>query len=310
LPLNEFTAKWRLHLVVFVWGFTAILGRLISLDAVSLVWHRMLIASAVFMAYLLITKKIQTLPWQKTLPILSAGLVIALHWITFFLAIKIANVSITLAAMSTAALFASVLEPVFFKRKIDKLEIGLGLIVVGGLYLIFRAETDHIAGILVALLSAFLSALFSVINGKLVKRYKPVTITTYELIGGVLGISVFLLVLGKFSSGELFSLTHCTEDGVWGILGKHCDLILLLILGSVCTAWAFIESVSVMKYLSPYTVVLSINMEPVYGIILAFLFFGESERMDPLFYVGTVVILSAIFTESAVKKRRRKKIMI
>ncbi len=290
---------------MFVWGFTAILGRLISLDAVSLVWHRMLIAVAVLLVYLMARKKLQPLSFRNALPVLSAGLVIAAHWITFFLAIKVANVSITLAMMSTAALFASLLEPLFFRRKIDVLEIGLGVIVVGGLYMIFRADDTHLVGMMIALCSAFLSALFSVVNGKLIKRHKPTTITAYELLGGVIGISLYMLTAGKFSQ-DMFALGNCTEGGFWGLLGGYCDLTLLLLLGTVCTAWAFIESVAVMKYLSPYTVVLSINMEPVYGIVLAFLFFGESERMNPLFYVGTLVILSALFTEAYVKRRRKR----
>lgn len=237
---------------------------------------------------------------------MGAGLVIAAHWITFFLAIKVANVSITLAMMSTAALFASLLEPLFFRRRVDGLEIGLGVIVVAGLYLIFRADSTHFIGMLIALVSAFLSALFSVINGKLIVKHKPTTITTYELLGGVIGISLYLLASGGFTA-EMFALGQCSEEGAWGILGEYCDLTLLIILGTVCTAWAFIESVAVMKVLRPYTVVLSINMEPVYGILLAFFFFGESERMDPLFYLGTVIILSALFTEAYVKRRRKKK---
>lgn len=296
----------RMHIVVFVWGFTAILGRLISLDAVSLVWHRMLIAVAVLMVYLMARKKLQPLSLQQSMPILAAGLVIAAHWITFFLAIKVANVSITLAMMSTAALFTSFLEPLFFKRKVDALEIGLGVIVVGGLYMIFRADSTHFIGMLIALVSAFLSALFSVINGRLIIKHRPTTITTYELLGGVIGITIFMVATGRFNA-ELFALGQCTEGGFWALLGGYCDLTLLLVLGTICTAWAFIESVAVMKYLRPYTVVLSINMEPVYGIILAFLFFGDSERMDPLFYFGTLIILSALFTEAIVKRRRKRR---
>jgi drug/metabolite transporter (DMT)-like permease len=293
--------------VVFVWGFTAILGRLISLDAIALVWHRMLIAVAALLTYLMIRRRLRPLPRKQSLPIMAAGLVIALHWITFFHAIKISNVSITLAAMSTGALFASIIEPIAFKRKVDYTEIILGLVVVLGLYLIFRAETSHLVGILVALLSAFLSALFSVINGKLVEKYAPVSITTYELIGGVIGITIFLVLSGRMNE-SLFALQHCTEEGFWSVLGGYCDISMLLVLGILATAWAFIESVDVMRFLRPYTVVLTINMEPIYGIILAFLFFGESEKMHPLFYFGTLIIIGALFTEAYIKRKRQKKI--
>lgn len=304
---NNQSALLRLHIVVFVWGFTAILGRLISLDAIALVWHRMLIAVAALLTYLIIRRRFRPMPLKKTLPLLGAGLIIALHWITFFHAIKISNVSITLAAMSTGALFASLIEPIAFKRKIDVVEIGLGVLVVGGLYLIFRADTSHLTGILVALSSAFLSALFSVVNGKLVEKHAPISITTYELIGGVTGITIFMALTGRINE-SLFALGTCTETGFWSFLGGYCDLSMLLILGILATAWAFIESVDVMRFLRPYTVVLTINMEPIYGIILAFLFFGESEKMEPLFYLGTLIIIGALFVEAYVKRKRRKKV--
>lgn len=223
--------------------------------------------------------------------VLLAGAIIAAHWITFFHSIKISTVSVTLACVSTGALFGSLLEPLFYRRKIDPRELVLGLFVIAGLYLIFRFEGDYTAGIIVGLISAFLAALFQVINGKLVKNRTPYRITFLEMLGGFVAIGIYLL----FTGGINQSLFHIPAmDWLW-----------LLILGSVCTAFAFIESVAVMRTLSPFTVLLSINLEPVYGIVLALLIFGDSEKMDPLFYVGAAIILLAVVADSLLKTLRK-----
>lgn len=225
--------------------------------------------------------------------IILAGVLIAAHWVTFFHSIKISNVSVTLACVSTGAFFGSLIEPIVYRRKIDISEILLGLLVVAGLYLIFRFEGEYLSGILTALLSAFLAACFQVINGRLVKGNSPFRITFLEMLGGFLAISVYLAVTGKLTSTA------------WNL--PAMDWIYLLILGSVCTAYAFIESVAVMRELSPFTVLLSINLEPVYGIVLALIIFGSEERMDPLFYVGAAIILSTVFADVLLKRLRKRK---
>lgn len=224
---------------------------------------------------------------------LFAGLIIALHWLTFFKAIKVSNVSITLACLSTGAFFTSVLEPIFFKRKVIWYEVLFGLIVIGGLYIIFKVEGDYWLGIVLGLSSAFLSALFSVINGKFAKEYNASTISFYELLGGVLFLSLFLAVTSKFDKA-FFMLS--LEDFGW-----------LFILASVCTAYAFIASVAVMKHLSPYTVMLTINLEPVYGIILALFIFEEKEKMNPQFYIGATIILLTVILNGVIKNVEKKK---
>ena len=268
--LNDNTKSYlHLHLIVFIWGFTAILGRLITLDALPLVWFRMLIAVAFIFIYMKIKKQSINLPIKIVLKFLIVGLIIALHWFTFFKAIKVSNISITLACLSTGAFFTSILEPLFYRKKIIWYEIVLGLIVVFGLSIIFKFESDYTYGIVLALLSAFLSASFSVINSQLVKTHNATIISYYELLGGVIFFTFFIL----FSSGfdkQFFQLSAS-------------DFFYLLILSSICTAYAFIASTAVMKYLSPYTVMLTINLEPIYGIILAVLLFKETEKMSTAF---------------------------
>lgn len=283
----------HLHLIVFIWGFTAILGALISLDALPLVWFRM--GLAVFFVWLFILfKKIKLRLTRKTLLILVlSGLVIAMHWITFFKAIKVSNISITLGTLSTGAFFASILEPIFYKRKIIWYELFFGLMVIVGLYIIFSVEIRYVEGILLALVSAFLSASFALINGKLASFYSSSVITFYELLGGLFFLSVFLLSNQQFSVG-FFKLSGS-------------DWMYLLILSSVCTAYAFIASVKVLRYLSPYTVMLTINLEPVYGIILAALIFKDKEHMSGSFYIGALLILSTVILNGIVKNASKWK---
>jgi drug/metabolite transporter (DMT)-like permease len=286
---DNFKSYLLLHVIVFIWGFTAILGALISLDALPLVWWRMSLAVVFILIYVLIKKIPLKIPKKTLLAFLFAGLIIALHWLTFFKAIKVSNVSITLACLSTGAFFTSILEPLLFGKKIVWYEVLFGLIVIAGLYIIFNVEVDYVYGIILALTSAFLSALFTVINAKFTKEYMPSVISFYELLGGVVFLSVYLLFSNGFSN-EFFTLS--LSDFGW-----------LILLASICTAYAFIASVKVMKYLSPYTVMLTINLEPVYGIILAILLFKDAERMSPMFYLGAVIILTTVVLNGIIKKR-------
>ena len=281
----------HLHLIVFIWGFTAILGALISLEALPLVWFRMLFASGFILMYVFIKHIPLKLPLKTILSFLFAGLIIALHWFTFFKAIKVSNVSVTLACLATGAFFTSILEPIFYRRKVIVYEVLFGLVVIAGLYLIFKVEGSYAYGISLALTSAFLSALFSVINGKFAQKYEPSVISFYEIFGGVLCLTVFLLFTKSFTAA-FFDLS--TSDLLW-----------LLLLSSVCTAYAFIASVGVMKYLSPYTVMLTINLEPIYGIVLALLIFNDKEKMSPQFYVGALIIVSTVILNGIIKNRKK-----
>lgn len=291
---DSFKHYLHLHFLVFIAGFTAILGDLISIGSIPLVWFRMLIAVILMFLFVVFTKTNIKLSKKVILKFALAGVVIALHWITFFEAINQSNISITLATFSSGAFFASFIEPLLFKRKIKVYEIVFGVLVILGLILITRSEFKYINGILLGITSAFLSSLFAVINGKFIKHYNATAISIYEFISGILFITLFILIFKGGFASEFFTL-------------QASDWMYLFILGSVCTAYAFIASVHIMRYISPYTVVLSYNMEPVYGIILAVLLFPEKEIMSVQFYFGVLLILGILFTDAIFKNREKRK---
>lgn len=282
-----------LHFVVLIFGFTGILGKLITIPADALVWYRMLIATLSLGAYLIWKKKKLLMPKIGAWQTISTGFIIAAHWIFFFESIKQANVSVALAALATSSLFTALLEPIFFKRKLHLYELFLGSMVILGLYFIFQFETENSLGITLAIIAAFLASLFTVINGRLIKKYDSTRISFYELGGGLFAITIYFLLI-KPSSFPKFEMSSM-------------DFLYLLILGIVATAFAFVASVKVMEELTPFTVSLSINLEPVYGIILAYLIFGEEEKMSLGFYLGTLIILSSLFLNVLIKRRIRRK---
>ncbi|MHA7943475.1 DMT family transporter [Formosa sp. 3Alg 14/1] len=278
----------HVHLLVFIAGFTAILGELITIDAIALVWFRMLMATVLMYGYIYIKGISIKIPPKDIARLSVAGIIIALHWITFFAAIKVSNISILLSMVSSGAFFASILEPIILKRKIIKYEMVFGSLVIFGVVLITQSELEYIEGILLGILSAFLAALFAVLNGKYVKQFRPSVISIYEFISGVIFITIFILIFGSGFSQEFFIL-------------KTSDWWYLFILASVCTAYAFIASVKVMEYISPYTVMLTFNLEPVYGIILAVILFPETEKMSTNFYYGAAIILGAVLLNGIIK---------
>ena len=282
---------FHLHFIVFIWGFTAVLGDLITIEAVPLVWHRMLLGSLFVLIYIIYNKGMLKVSLRSLIKFAFVGLLIALHWLAFFSAVKVSNVSITLAMMSTGAFFASFLEPIFFKRKIIGYEVIFGLIVIIGLYIIFKVESEYLSGILLALLASFLGTLFSIFNGMMVKSHNATVISFYELLFGVVFITLYILFTDGFDN-TFFNLSGS-------------DWTYLIILASICTAYAFIASVHVMKWISPYTVMLTTNMEPVYGILLALLILGEKEYMSPTFYLGAIIILLTVVLNGIIKTRKK-----
>jgi drug/metabolite transporter (DMT)-like permease len=276
-----------LHFIVFIWGWSPIFGKAISLQAFQLVWFRILITLLILALYFSVFKialKVST----KHFWILSGiGVVIAFHWFCFYNAIKVSNVSITLVAFSTGTLFTSIIEPIFYKRKFYLYEMIFGLIIIGAIWLIFSVETQYYLGIIFGMLAAFTSSLFTVWNGLLVRKAESPVITFYELLGGVLSLSVYLLCTGEFSK-EFFVVSST-------------DIMFLSIFCVVGTAFPFVASVNLLKRLSPYTVTLTVNLETVYGIIFAFLLWPETEKMKPSFYVGAGLILLVIFANAIFK---------
>lgn len=288
----------HLHFLVFIAGFTAILGKLISVNAVSLVWFRMVFASILMIAYVKLFKVKLQITKKELIKLCIAGVIIALHWITFYGAIKVANISIALAMFSTGAFFASLLEPIFYKRRIIPYEILFGIVVIIGIYLIVQSEIQHIEGMILGVVSAFLSSLFAVLNGKFLEQHSATKISFYEFISGVVFITIYIAFFGEGFSSSFFNISAS-------------DIMFLLILATVCTAYAFIASVHVMRFISPYTVVLTYNLEPIYGIILALILFPETEIMSSSFYIGAFIILGVVLTNGIIKNlkylRRKKK---
>ena len=294
MPNVKFKNHLHLHFLVFIAGFTAILGELITIQAIPLVWYRMTIAG-ILMFFFLRYKRIKlSIPLNVKIRFFLAGVVIALHWITFFAAIKTSNISITLAMFSTGAFFASLIEPLFYKRRIISYEIVFGLLIVIGVSMIVQIEGEYFYGIILGILSAFLSSLFAVMNGKFVQNYNALTISFYEFISGILFISIFLLFDNEngFSS-SFFNITFS-------------DFIYLLILASICTAYAFIASVYVMKHITPFSVVLTYNLEPVYGMIMAFIIFPDKEKMPIVFYIGSSLIILTVLLNAIIKYTKNK----
>ena len=288
MPSAKFKNQLHLHFLVFIAGFTAILGELISLEAIPLVWYRMLIAGVLMFGFIKIKKISLVVPFRIILKFFLAGIVIALHWITFFAAIKVSNISITLAMFSTGAFFASLIEPIFYKRKIIPYEIIFGLLVIAGVFMIMQTEIKYLLGICLGITSALFSSLFAVINGKFVAHHNASTISFYEFISGVFFISLYIAFSNHGFDASFFKLSIN-------------DWIYLGILASVCTAYAFIASVYVMRYITPYSVVLTYNLEPIYGIFLALLFFPQTEVMPPIFYIGAALIICTVLMNALVK---------
>ena len=292
---NNLKHYLHLHFLVFIAGFTAILGEVISIGSIALVWHRMFIALLLTFLFLIYKGYNLIINKKNLLRFSIAGIIIALHWITFFEAIEQSNISITLAMFSTGAFFASLLEPIFFKRKVRPVEIILGFLVICGVFIILNANINSFIGVVLGITSALLASLFSVLNGKLVQKNNPVVISFYEFLSGVIFILLYLIFSGNLAELTITSLISY-------------DYLYIFILGSICTAYAFIASVHILKYLSPYTLVLTYNLEPVYGIVLAIFIFPENEQMEFSFYIGSIIIFSTIIINSLIKYRKSKKV--
>ena len=277
----------NLHLIVFIWGFTAILGALITIKADALVWYRMFLACIFIFLFILFKKKSFKIPMKEFFKLIFVGLLIAIHWVFFFKAIHISNVSLTLVVFSLGAFIASLLEPLFYGRKLLWYEVFFGLLIVAALSLLLQVEINYFEGMIYAFASLILGVLFTLVNGKLIKHHDSSVITFYEFLSGVFFITLYFLYQHQFTD-NFFKLT--SED--W---------ILILVLSSVCTAYAFTASVKVMQKLSPYTVMLTTSLEPVYGIVLAYFIIGGKEKMSVEFYVGSLIIVVVVVINGIVK---------
>ncbi len=295
----------RLHFIVLLWGFTAILGKLISVPPVELVFWRTALASLGLLGLLVVRRRPWRIPMADVLRLLGVGALVAVHWITFFLSARLSSVSVSLAGMATLALWTSLLEPLVLWRKVRGYEVALGLLTMVGLYIVSQAELDQLLGLGVAIISAGLSALFSVLNSKLVKQHPPLRLTLYEMMGACLSIALFFPVYSRyFTAGKGLQLALTGYDWLW-----------LALLAGVCTVYAFSASVELMKRISAFVVNLTINLEPVYGILLAVLMYTlhvsgfEEEKLSPGFYAGTLIILLSVLIHPVLDRWDKRRLL-
>lgn len=275
----------QLHIAVFLAGFTAILGKLlVDLNEGMLVWYRMLITAATLGLILYFKKELERLPFRDTFKILAVGAIIALHWVSFYGSIKYSNVSVALTCFSAIAFFTAFLEPMIMKRKVDAVEISLALLPIAGIYLIFDFYPEFEQGILFGMISALLASLFPILNKNILKKYSPKTVTLYEMCGGTMAL-VFILPL-YFLAFPAGNYLPSAKDWLW-----------LLILSWVCTVFAFILSLNALKSISPFTANIAYNLEPFYGIALAFIIFKENKTLSSGFYYGLGLILLAVILQ-------------
>ena len=288
-----------LHLIIFIWGFTAILGKLIEADAFILVWYRVLIAAVSLWLLLFLLKRNRQIdnPKDKWRTI-GVGAIVAMHWLTFFLSIKYSTASLTIICLATTTIHVAWLEPLVMKRAFLWSELTLGVLIIGGIYLIAYQGTQEglVIGMSLGLLSALLAALFSVFNQKLVQTVSPSKITLYEMFSASALMTFFLLFTERFSVDALNVSLN--------------DILLLIFLGVVCTSIAFLITIEIQKLLGAFTVTLSINMEPIYTLGLAALILNEHQELNYTFYIGASIIVLAVFGNAILKNyqtRKRKK---
>ncbi len=279
-------AYFQLHIAVFLAGFTGVLGKLITLNEGLLVWFRLLITVVSLGLILWVKKRLQKIDLTDALRILGVGAIVAFHWVTFYGSIKYANISVALVCFSATGFFTAFFEPLILKRKLAWTEVLLGLLGIAGIYIIFDFHPQFKTGILFGIISSMGSAIFPIFNKRLLLRFSPEILTLYELGGGLVTLTLMVpLYLLVFPAGNYLPTGY---DWFW-----------LLILAWFCTVLSFDLQLNALKKITAFTANLTYNLEPVYGIILAFLFFQENEHLKTAFYYGAALILLAIVLQMA-----------
>ncbi len=285
----------QLHIAVFLAGFTAILGKLITLNEGLLVWYRLLISVITLGLLLYLKNEFKKLSIKNTALIFGVGAIVALHWVCFYGSIKYSNVSVSLTCLSAMGFFTSIFEPVILKRKIELFEIFLGLLAIAGIYLIFDFYPQYKLGIMFGIISALLASLFPIFNKNLLEKFSAKTVTLYEMTGGLLALTIIIPFYLQFFPADYYLPT--LTDWLW-----------LLVLAWLCTILSFILQLNALKKVSPFTANLTYNLEPVYGILLAFVIFHENKYLSSGFYYGLALILLAVILQMIrVVVRARKK---
>jgi hypothetical protein len=279
----------QLHFIVLLWGFTPVLGKLISLPSLDLVFWRLIFAGLSLAVFILFKKFKFDLSIKEISVIFIMGMLVGAHWYFFYQAIKVSNVSIAMAGFSTMTLFGSVLQPILLKKKFFWGDAFYGIIILVGLAIILKFESGSFEGVIYGILAAFTGAFFGIYNGKLILKHNSSYITFIEFVGALIFIVIIKLVINN----SFFYLTPF----------NNYDIIWLLVLSILCTTLAFTLSVEIMKYFSPFTVIITNNLEPVYGVLFSVILFGQSEIMSSQFYIGAIIILICVFSYPYFKKK-------
>jgi len=288
--LLEKHKNYSLHLMVVILGLTGVFGKLISLDALSLVWYRMLIAFLSLFIFLAIKKQLFDVNKKDFWGIIGVGVLVTFHWLFFFEAIKVSTVSVAVVCLATSSLFSALIEPIFFKRKILFYEVILGVIVLGSLAYVLGTDSKYILGYFYGIMAALFGTVFTLFNAKYIKKVDAAKITMIEMLTGVIIVSLIFVFQGNYS---IFNNTISLPDFSY-----------LIILGIVCTALVFVWMTEIMRHISPYSLIMAINLEPIYSIILALIIFGDSELMSTSFYIGSTIIIGVVFLDGYLKNKQ------
>lgn len=278
------------HLCVFLWGFTAVFGKIIHLNAIVLVWYRMGLTTLILAFFPGLISRLRRMDRKTILQLTGIGVLVTCHWITFYGSVKEANISVTLTCLATTSFFVSIVEPVILRTKFIWYELLLGLIVIPAIYLIFHFSGDYTYGIILGLLSTFFATLFSVLNKKMVQRADPSCITFTEIGAGFILLS---LVVPLFLQAE--------PDV--NLVPSYLDVLNLILFAAFCTVVPFTLSLRSMKHLSVFTASITLNLEPVYGIIMAIVFFNEDATLSTGFYIGSCMILAVVFINPFIQQK-------
>ncbi|MDC0249293.1 DMT family transporter [Flavobacteriales bacterium] len=278
------------HLMVVILGLTGVFGKLISLDTINLVWYRMGIAFVSLFLFLLLKKQLFSISKQNFFGILGVGILVTIHWLCFFQSIKVSTVSVAVVCMATSSLFSALIEPLFFKRRLLVYEVIMGIIVVGALAFVMGTEIQYLWGYFYGIMAALFGTLFTLFNAKYIKKVGAAQITMIEMLAGVIIISCLLLYQQDYTIFTSFISIK--------------DLFYLILLGTLCTAMVFVWMTEIMRHITPYSLIMAINLEPIYSIILALLIFGENELMSTSFYIGSCIIIGVVFFEGYIKNKQ------
>jgi drug/metabolite transporter (DMT)-like permease len=307
---------FKLHFIVFIWSFTVILGKLITIPAVELVFYRSLLTGLLLGAYLWFFKRgFLSMPSKDMFKLLLTGAIVAGHWILFFASVKVSNITVCLVGLSTASFWTSLIEPLINKGKVKWYEIVLGLMIIAGLYVIFQfgLRSEYVLGLIMGILSALLAALFSTLNSRFTNRYEPQSITTYEMLGAAGSILLFFpFYMLYFAENQSLDMTFKTlaswQSSEWvAYLPLPTDLFFIAILVGICTIYAYSASVELLRRIPVFMTNLTINLEPIYGIILAILFFDEGKELSLQFFIGTAIILLSVFSYPLIRHYEKKR---